>query len=99
MAKPELILSISRLSRRIDDLIEYQSTLQKKVNDLELLNRELKEQHDKDVAALAKAHKDIEFLSLSHRLADSPEALIEARTIVSKLIRTVDNCIRLINEE
>lgn len=99
MATPELILTISRLSKKIDTLLENQSKLQQKVNELEIINSELNRQHEIDVAALTKAQKDLEFLSLSHRLADSPEALIEARTKVSKLIRTIDSCIRLIIED
>ena len=99
MAQPELIISISRLSKQIDSLLETQKKLEEKLEELENENNELKKQHENDVAALSIAKKDIEFLSLTHRLADSPEALIKARNTVSKLIRTIDSCIRLINED
>ena len=99
MAQPELIISISRLSKQIDSLLETQKKLEEKLEELENENNELKKQHENDVEALSIARKDIEFLSLTHRLADSPEALIKARNTVSKLIRTIDSCIRLINED
>lgn len=99
MAKPELFNTFNALSRRIDRLLEQQIILQKKLADLESSNNELKNQHEKDLLLLSQQQKQIEFLSLSHRLADSPEALIAARNKISKLIRTIDNCIRLINEE
>ncbi|MCH5235705.1 MAG: hypothetical protein J1E16_10460 [Muribaculaceae bacterium] len=99
MAKPELISSLTILSKKIDNLLETQKKLQEKVNYLENINQALRNQHDEDVKIIEKAQKDIDYLSLSHRLADSPEALIEARNNVSKLIRTIDSCIRLIKED
>lgn len=99
MAKPELISSIANLSKKIDKLIETQKKLQKRVTELELANQELRTQHEEDLNKISKAQKDIEYLSLSYRLADSPEALVEARNKISKLLRTVDSCIRLINED
>lgn len=99
MAKPELISSIHALSKKIDGLLDAQKKLQERVFDLEKINKELKEQHEEDSKIIDKAKKDIEFLVLSHRLADSPETLVEARNTISKLIRTVDSCIRLINED
>lgn len=99
MAKPELIISISTLAKKIDSLLEYQDNLLERIKELEISNQNLRLQHEKDLEALSLAKKDIEFLSLSHRLANSPEALVKAKTQVSKLIRTIDNCIRLINED
>ena len=99
MAKPELISSISNLSKKIDSLLITQRQLLERIKNLETVNMELRKQHDEDQELLAKAQKDIDYLSLSHKLADSPEALVEARNKISKLIRTLDNCIRLINDD
>ena len=99
MAKPELIQSISLLSKKIDSLLERQRILQEKIQKLEEINRELTTRHQHDVEEIEKARKDIEFLSLSHRLADSPEALVSARKIIARLIRNVDSCIRMIKED
>lgn len=99
MVNQELIQSISLLSNKIDGLLRQQKKLREKVNKLELQNQELQLLHQQDKASLLDAQKKIEFLSLSHRLADSPEALIQARNNVSRLIRTIDKCIQMINED
>lgn len=99
MANSELIKSISALSKRVDTLLTMMTRMQEKIATLEVENADLRKQHDEDVLKLENALKDIEFLSLSHRLAASPEALIEARNVISKLIRTIDSCIRMINDD
>ena len=99
MAKPELLKAFDTLSRKIDSLLEENRNLKEKLKVLQESNLKLLSQHQEDEKNLNEAQKKIEFLSLSHRLADSPEALIEARTKVSSLIRTIDNCIRMLNEE
>lgn len=99
MAKPELLQSITILSKKIDILLQQQKSLQERIDNLEMQNQELRKQHEVDVSLLDNAKKNIEFLSVSHRLAATPEALISARNKVSKLIRTIDSCIRMINED
>lgn len=99
MAKSDLLSSLSILSRRIDGLLEERDRLLDKIRELDSENRELKAQKEQDRLLLENSRKDIEFLSMSHRLADSPEALVEARNKISKLIRTIDSCIRLLKED
>ena len=99
MAKPELILSITELNKKIDMLLARQQKLSERVNELENDNRQLSIQHLKDMEHIDKLNKEIEFLSLSHRLANTPEALVSARAKISGLIRTIDSCIRLIKED
>lgn len=99
MAKPELIASISQLSNTIDRLLKKQEKMTERIRELEVINEELRNQHLLDSETIQKYEKKIEFLSLSHRLASSPEALIQARKMISGLIRTVDNCIQMINED
>ena len=99
MAKPELLIAISSLSKRVDVLLQQNNELITRLKFLEEENSRLKIQYEKYKEELEKKEKDIEFLSLSHRLADSPEALQEARRKIAGLIRTIDSCIRLINED
>lgn len=98
MAKSDLLNSISSLSRKIDGLINERNKLLERLKALEDENSELKKQHLRDNSALDKALRDAEFLSLSHRLASSPEDLMEARKKISKLLRTIDSCIRILKE-
>ncbi|MCH5229821.1 MAG: hypothetical protein J1F12_07520 [Muribaculaceae bacterium] len=99
MAKPEILKSIQILSKKIDLLIKENQQLKEKINQLELENQELNRMHSIDASLLAKAEKDLNYLSLSYRLAASPEALILARKEISRLIRTIDNCIRMMKED
>lgn len=99
MANPELINSLSTLSRKIDALLENQKKLRETILNLKNENRELKLMHQSDAEKIRNAEKEIEFLSISYKLAASPEDLISARNKVSALIRTIDSCIRLIKED
>ena len=80
-------------------MLKLQQSLQNRIAELEVSNNELRKQHEADSILLEKAYKEIEFLKVSYRLASSPETIISARIELSKLIRTIDNCIRMINED
>ena len=99
MARPDLITSLTRLSRQIDTLTENNKNLERKLEAIHEENESLKRQHETDILEKERLKKEIEFLSLSHRLADSPEAIVSARNKISTLIRTIDSCIRMINED
>lgn len=99
MAQPELLQSITKLSKKIDSLLDQQKKLQDRIVLLEKSNLELISQHENDIKMLEKANKEIEYLKVSYRLASSPEAIISARNKISGLIRTIDNCIRILNED
>lgn len=74
---------------------EAEDSLKKALEEVADLKKELK-------AAKEEIHKkdlDIEFLTLSHKLADNPGALAEARTTVRRLISRVDKAIKLLNED
>lgn len=50
-------------------------------------------------AQLSQARTDADFLALSHKLADSPEALVKARHIIGGLIKKVDAAIALVKND
>lgn len=99
MAQQDLIQNLNSLSKKIDMLLDNVEKLQIRVNELEATNSELRKQHESDVESLAQARRDIEFLSISHKLASSPEALLSARIKISSLIKTIDSCINLLKED
>ena len=99
MAKSDLINSINLLSKKIDRLLEERNVLLLKIQELQKENRDLKIQAQNNAIIIENSRKDIEFLSLSYRLADSPEALVEARKEISSLLRTIDSCIRILKED
>lgn len=64
-------------------------------NEVELLKGILAEKEKE----LQRALTDAEFLTMSHRLADSPDSIISARRQIARLIRNIDNCISMLKEE
>ncbi len=66
---------------------------------LEKENEDLRTQLSETRAELDNTRKDVEFLTMSHRLADSPDSVISARRRIARLIRTIDNSISMLKEE
>lgn len=99
MAQNELLSSLRDLYKQIDELSSKHSELQFEIAALQEENRALKADLENERKNLNKALSDVEFLSVSYRLADSADSVVSARRIISRLIRTIDNCIKMINEE
>ena len=60
---------------------------------------ELRDQLDECREQLREARMEIDFLTVSHRLADSPANLISARRRVQRLIAKIDRCVSLHKED
>jgi len=45
-----------------------------------------------------RALMDAEFLAVSHKLADSPDVLVDARRHIAQLIRNIDRCLVMLKE-
>ena len=99
MAQNQLISTLTALSNKIESLLEENKRLREKVEWLGNQNIVLENQHQKDLKLIEANQKDVEFLKFSHRLADSPDTIISARRKINGLIRTINSCIRMINEE
>lgn len=87
------------MRQKIDTLAERQSSLQHDIDTLRAENDELKRQLKETERSLQNARLEVEFLTVSHRLADSPDTLVEARRFVSRLIRRVDAAIALLRDD
>ncbi|MBO5444353.1 MAG: hypothetical protein J5995_03295 [Muribaculaceae bacterium] len=48
---------------------------------------------------LELARQEVDFLTVSHRLADSPDKLVAARRRVQRLIAKIDRCVSLLRED
>lgn len=48
---------------------------------------------------LKKKELDVEFLTVSHKLADTPQSLADARSTLKKLIARVDRAIGMLRED
>lgn len=94
-----MLTSLRQLNNKIADLSALHLKMQDQIKVLEEENRSLKADLETERKNLNKALSDVEFLSVSYRLADSPESVVSARRTISRLIRTIDSCITMINEE
>ena len=99
MAQKQLLQMLSELTERIEKLTDKTKKLEEQLKELQEKNRELEVQHQADVEKSIRDAKDIEYLSMSYRLAATPETLLLTRRKIEGLIRTINKCIRMINEE
>lgn len=99
MAQQQLLNSLSELNAKIELLIENQKKLKQEIKELQIKNNMLEEMHQADMMIHSQDEKDIEFLTVSHRLANSPDTIISTRQKLIGLIRTINKCIRMLNEE
>lgn len=83
---------IAHLAEMRDNAEARCRSLQGRIDELEIDMAHLENE-------LRQANLEIEFLTLSHRLADDPQALAEARKTISRLIRKVDSAIALIKTD
>lgn len=80
------------LSARRDDAEREKEQLEKEV---ERLRREL----DDCRRELTQSRMEVDFLTVSHRLADSPDHLISARRRLQRLIAKIDRCVALLKDD
>lgn len=83
---------IRELAAQRDEAREHIKELESRISDLET---DLDETRDE----LHRVRLDVEYLTVSHRLADTPDALVTARKTISALIRKVDSAINLLRNE
>lgn len=62
-------------------------------------NAALKEQLAECQRELQATSMEVDFLTISHRLADSPENIISARRRLQRLIAKIDRCVSLLKED
>lgn len=94
-----LVSILSDISGKLSELAARQDSMKAKIRSLEVENGNLKEELSDTRSQLQQALLDVEFLKMSHRLADSPDSLIATRRRIARLIRTIDNCISMLKEE
>ena len=99
MAQNDLLTSLRDLNNKIASLSSQYNMMQQQLKELQEENKSLKSDLEEERKNLRKALSDVEFLSVSHRLADSAESVVSARRTIERLIRTIDSCINMINEE
>lgn len=98
MALP-LTTKLQLIVEKVASLSKLNETLYKRIETLEEENNRLRDDYETALKELEKTRRDVEFLTMSHRLADSPDTIISTRRRIARLIRTIDNCISMLKEE
>lgn len=88
----EIARKIGKLAAQRDEALAELRRSREVIADLE---REL-EQTRED---LHRKTLDVEFLTVSHKLADTPQALVEARTVIRKMISRIDKAMAMLKED
>ena len=93
-----IITELERLNGKLDEFAAARLELLKRVAELEEENTLLRNNIKEKDSEINRLDKDIKFLQISHKLAQSPDNIIEARKLVTRLIHTVDSCISMIKD-
>lgn len=88
----EIQQKIARLAASRDEAIERSRMMSV---EMEQLRTDLAEREKE----LQNARLEIEFLTISHKLADNPQAVADARRRISTMIRRLDAAIALIKSD
>lgn len=89
---------LNEISRKLDALRQTIEDLRQEKDLLEGENAELHADNLRLSKELKAAKTDIEFLTMSHRLAQNPDDVIMARRKIAGWIREIDRCIAQLKE-
>lgn len=98
MALPLNIL-LRSIGEKATQLAQMQELMKARISELEEKNMQLETELKETKDLLDKALSDIEFLTVSHRLADSPDSIVSTRRHIARLIRNIDSCISMLKED
>ncbi|MDE6297785.1 MAG: hypothetical protein K2L89_08055, partial [Muribaculaceae bacterium] len=87
-----LLSVLESMRDKIDALSESVTLLREQNRLLEEENESLRRTIEDTTLQRDKAQLESEFLAVSHRLAQDPDSIIEARRLIGRLIRNIDRC-------
>lgn len=93
-----LLSILEDLNLRIRQLTSRNADLEQENAALRDTNEDLRRRAAEADAARDKALLDCEFLAMSHKLADSPDRLVDTRRHIARLIRNIDRCLEMLKE-
>lgn len=93
-----LLSNLDGLEARIGKLATRVSALEERNRYLEERNAELQRETKEALEMRDKALQEAEFMAMSHRLADSPDTLVNTRRHIAGLIRNIDRCLEMLKE-
>lgn len=90
-SEPEHAVEV--LTERVNRLIERQNTLLQELAELRSRVADLETTNSGLQADLSAMTVNCEFLAMSHRLASSPDRLLQTRRLIAKMTRNIDRAI------
>lgn len=90
---------LQQISRQIETLAAQRDEARKALKMALERAADLEAELELSREELHKQELDVEFLSLSHKLADTPQKLAEARATVRRMIAGVDRAIALLKDD
>ncbi len=93
-----LLSVLESMRMKIDALNESVEALRTQNRLLEEENEVLRRTVEETAHERDKAKLDSDFLAVSHRLAQDPDQIIDARRLIGRLIRNIDRCIEMLKE-
>lgn len=93
-----LLNELENLERSLEALAGKYRKLEQRNRMLEEENANLKREASEARESRDRALKDVEFLAVSHKLADDPDTLVVARRHIAHLIRNIDRCLDMLKE-
>lgn len=93
-----LLDKLLKLQQAIAALQEENRKLAERNSGLEAENAEMRIRTEEAEEKRRQAELDVEFLRMSHRLADNPDSIIETRRHIAGLIRNIDRCLEMLKE-
>lgn len=93
-----LLTDLDILEARLRQTTATLSALRERNHELEQRNAELLRDAQEARRERDKALQDAEYLAVSHKLADSPDTLLDTRRHIARLIRNIDRCLVMLKE-
>lgn len=94
-----LLRIIRELREKINVLASQRDLAREESRRLTVEKEDLRLQLEECDRQLQEARMDVDFLTVSHRLADSPENIISARRRLQRLIAKIDRCVSLLKDD
>lgn len=95
---PSLLSVLESMRVKIGALKESVDELRARNRMLEEENEVLRRSIEDMTRERDKAKLESDFLAVSHRLAQDPDTIIDARRLIGRLIRNIDRCIEMLKE-
>lgn len=93
-----LLAALQQMQTRIAEISAEMDSLREQNRLLTEENQSLRRDLADTALERDKAKLDAQFLAVSHKLADNPDTLVDARRLIAGLIRNIDRCIEMLKE-